>query len=133
MSGNEKVKQQAAKMLDDGHIFAFGLSEKEHGADIYSSSMALKENGDGTYTANGSKYYIGNGNKAGIVSVFGTIKETKEYVFFAVDSQHENYKLIKNTVNSQSYVSEFNLENYPIKEEDILHRGPVAWLSLIHI
>ncbi len=127
MSNNEKVKKHAADLLDNGHIFAFGLSEKEHGADIYSSGMILSKKEDGTYVANGGKYYIGNGNKAGIVSVFGKMEESNEYVFFAVDSQHPNYKLVKNTVNSQSYVSQFNLENYPIKEEDILHKSRDAW------
>ncbi len=127
MSDNKVVRKKAAQMLEDGHIFAFGLSEKEHGADIYSSDMILSKEADGTYRANGGKYYIGNGNKAGIVSVFGKEEETGEYVFFIVDSQHPNYKLIKNTVNSQSYVSEFRLDNYPIQEEDIMHRSRDAW------
>jgi len=34
MSPNEKAKQKAAKLLKEGAIFAFGLSEREHGADI---------------------------------------------------------------------------------------------------
>ncbi|MEZ5021999.1 MAG: acyl-CoA dehydrogenase [Chitinophagales bacterium] len=127
MSDNETVKQKAAKLLDEGHIFAFGLSEKEHGADIYSSDMILTKTGEGTYSASGGKYYIGNGNKAGIVSVFGKDAETGDHVCFAVDSQHSNYKLIKNVVNSQSYVSQFELNNYPLKEEDILHKGRDAW------
>jgi len=127
MSNNEAVKEKAAQLLDEGHIFAFALSEKEHGADIYSSDMILTKKDDGTYSASGGKYYIGNGNKAGIVSVFGKQAENGEHVCFAVDSQHPNYKLIKNVVNSQSYVSQFELEDYPIKEEDILHKGRDAW------
>ncbi len=127
MSENEAVKQKATQLLEDGHIFAFGLSEKEHGADIYSSDMILSKKEDGTYVANGGKYYIGNGNKAGIVSVFGLLEETKEHVCFAVNSQHPNYKLIKNVVNSQSYVSQFELQDYPITEADILHTGRAAW------
>ncbi|MCP4124047.1 MAG: acyl-CoA dehydrogenase [Bacteroidetes bacterium] len=127
MSKNEKVKQKAAKLLDEGHIFAFGLSEKEHGADIYSSDMILTKKDDGTYVANGGKYYIGNGNKAGIVSVFGKQAENGEHVCFAVDSQHPNYKLIKNVVNSQSYVAQFELNDYPINEDDILHIDRDAW------
>ena len=127
MSDNEEIKHKTATLLEEGNIFAFGLSEKEHGADIYSSGVYLTPNEDGTYTANGSKYYIGNGNKAAIVSVFGKMADTEEYVFFAVDSQHANYKLVKNVVNSQSYVSEFALENYPITEAEILHKGRDAW------
>ena len=40
-SANAEAKQRAAKLLDDGSIFAFGLSEREHGADIYSTDMLL--------------------------------------------------------------------------------------------
>ena len=127
MSDNEGAKQKAAKLLDEGHIFAFGLSEKEHGADIYSSDMVVTASGDGKFTANGRKYYIGNGNKAGMVSVFGRMADGSGYVFFVADSQHPNYKLIKNVVNSQSYVSEFELVDYPLTQADILHTGEAAW------
>ena len=38
---NEELKKRATDLLWQGEIFAFGLSEKEHGADIYSSEMTL--------------------------------------------------------------------------------------------
>ena len=53
---NEEVKKQTASLLKEGGIFAFGLSEKEHGADLYSTEMALTPEADGTYKANGRKY-----------------------------------------------------------------------------
>jgi acyl-CoA dehydrogenase len=128
-SDNAAAKQRAAKLLEDGSIFAFGLSEKEHGADIYSTDMVLTPEGDG-FRASGGKYYIGNGNLAGMVSVFGRradVDGPEGYVFFAADSQHPAYKLIKNVVNSQSYVSQFELEDYPVRAEDVLHTGPAAF------
>jgi len=73
MSENEALKERAAQLLEEGAIFAFGLSEKEHGADVYSTEMRLDPDGAGGYKANGSKYYIGNGNEAEMVSVFGKI------------------------------------------------------------
>lgn len=127
MSGNEALKQRAAKLLDEGAIFAFGLSEKEHGADVYSTEMRLDPDGEGAYKANGSKYYIGNGNEAEMVSVFGKIPATGEYVFFNANYRHKKYECIKNVVNSQSYVSEFALHDYPIPESEILSRGQYAW------
>src|SRR5204863_9161340 len=90
MSANEEIKQRTARLLDDGAIFAFGLSEKAHGADIYSTDMVLTPDGDG-FRATGGKYYIGNGNKAGMVSVFGRREDVDGedgYVFFAADSRH---------------------------------------------
>ncbi|MEM9457694.1 MAG: acyl-CoA dehydrogenase family protein [Myxococcota bacterium] len=128
MSENAALRQRAAAALEDGAIFAFGLSEKTHGADIYSTDMVLTPAPDGKgWLANGRKYYIGNGNKAAIVSTFGRFAEGDEYVFFAVDSGHANYHLIQNVVSSQNYVSEFELRDYPVREEDLLHRGRGAW------
>lgn len=132
MGENEAVKERTAELLRAGGIFAFGLSEKEHGADIYSSEMTLTRTGDGTYVANGSKYYIGNGNEAALVSVFGRIahddpEAETEYVFFVVESIHEAYELEKNTVHSPMFVSAFTLHDYPITDADILVRGPEAW------
>jgi len=129
---NEQVKQRAAQLLKDGAVFAFGLSEKEHGADIYSSSMQLIPQADGGYVARGSKYYIGNGNKAALVSTFGKNSVTGDYVFFVVDSQHEKYECVKNTVNAQNYVAEIRLHDYPISEDDILSVGPKAWDDMLN-
>ena len=127
MSDNEQVKTQTAKLLDDGAIFAFGLSEKEHGADIYTSDMSLSSDSSGGYLANGSKYYIGNANEAALVSTFGKFEENGEYVFFVAESGHSNYELVKNVLNSQNYVAEYKLNDYPIAEEQILAKGRSAW------
>lgn len=132
MSDNEEAKEKAAKFLREGGIFAFGLSEKEHGADVYNTDMILTPQEDGTYLANGYKYYIGNGNEASMVSVFGKIAGSDEYVFFVADSQHENYVCRRNLVNTQSYVSEFSLHDYPITEKDILHRGKEAFYAALN-
>ncbi|MDG2048887.1 MAG: acyl-CoA dehydrogenase [Myxococcota bacterium] len=131
MSENQSIRQKTAQALEDGGIFAFGLSEKTHGADIYSTDMVLTPEGDG-WRANGRKYYIGNGNEAAIVSTFGRIDGTDEYVFFAAEPRHERYKLIKNVVASQNYVSEFELDDYPVSEADILHRGREAWNAALN-
>jgi acyl-CoA dehydrogenase len=98
LSKNESIKNKAAKLLEEGEIFAFGLSEKEHGADLIGSDMMLIPNGDGTYRASGDKFYIGNGNKAAIVSTFGKVDGSGEFVFFGVNSQHPKYELKPNIV-----------------------------------
>ncbi len=126
MSKNERLRERAAALLADGGIFAFGLSEKAHGADLYSTDMVLEPQADGSYLANGSKYYIGNGNRAALVSVFGKLPDGNP-VAFAVDSQHPAYELVKNVVHSQNYVSEFRLNDYPITEDDLIAVGADAW------
>jgi acyl-CoA dehydrogenase len=133
MSPNEKAKQKAAKLLKEGAIFAFGLSERTHGADIYSVEATLTPKGDGTFVANGEKYYIGNGNEAEMVSTLGKVKDgTDDYTFFATNYRHKAYELKKNVISHQEYVSNFELHDYPITEDDILSRGPHAWDSALN-
>ena len=132
MGNNEAVKTKTARLLQEGGIFAFGLSEKTHGADLYSSEMALTPLAEGRYVADGGKYYIGNANEAALVSTFGKDTETDEYVFFVVDSKHENFELVKNVVNSQNYVAEYALQGYPVTEAEVLSRGQDAWDSALN-
>ena len=132
MSANEPLKHRTADLLEQGAIFAFGLSEKEHGADIYATDMQLAPQADGTYLARGDKYYIGNANEAAVVSTFGRMEATGEYVFFAVDSQAPTFQLVKNITASQSYVAEFNLQDYPVTEADIISRGDEAWNAALN-
>ena len=135
MGTNEEQKHLTARLLREGGVFAFGLSEKTHGADLYSSEMTLIPQPDGTYLANGSKYYIGNGNCAALVSTFGKMADTGEYVFFTVRTDHPAYECVKKIDTSgvrQAYVAEYTLTDYPITEADILSRGDHAWNSSLN-
>jgi acyl-CoA dehydrogenase len=135
MSDNEDAKRKAAAQLEAGEVFGFGLSEQSHGADVYQTDMILTPAEHG-WVANGEKYYIGNANAARMVSTFGKIAGTsekdEEYVFFVADSQHDRYELIKNVVNSQNYVANYALRDYPVTEADILHRGPEAFHAALN-
>lgn len=132
MSKNENLKKQAAQHLKDGAVFAFGLSEKTHGADIYSTEMTLTPQSDGSFLANGSKYYIGNANTAPMVSTFGKMADTNDYVFFVADYRNQNYDLVKNVCNSQNFVAEFGLKDYKITKNEILSQGQDAWDSALN-
>ncbi|ORW85844.1 acyl-CoA dehydrogenase [Mycobacterium sp. IEC1808] len=135
MSDNEDAKRKAAAQLEAGEVFAFGLSEQTHGADVYQTDMVLTPSEHG-WVANGEKYYIGNANVARMVSTFGKIAGSSggadEYVFFAADSQHDRYELIKNVVNSQNFVANYALRDYPVTEADLLHRGPDAFHAALN-
>lgn len=143
MSENDKARQRAADELTAGGVMAFGLSERAHGADVYSTDMLLTPaagddaSGDDAvaFRATGDKYYIGNGNVAGMVSVFGRrtdVEGPEGYVFFVADSRHPNYRLIDNVIHGQMYVSTFRLEDYPVREEDILHTGVQAFEAALN-
>ncbi|HNP55641.1 MAG TPA: acyl-CoA dehydrogenase family protein [Gordonia sp. (in: high G+C Gram-positive bacteria)] len=145
-SANEKAKLRAAADLDDGQVMAFGLSERAHGADVYQTDMILTPADEADqargirYRANGTKYYIGNGNVASMVSVFGKFGEGAElgeeaganYAFFVADSRRPEYELIDNVVHMQLYVSTFALHNYPVRDEDILHTGVEAFAAALN-
>ncbi len=138
-SDNIKAKQRAAEQLDAGGVMAFALSEREHGADIYNTDMVLtptEEDDDGVvYRATGQKYYIGNGNVAGMVSVFSRradVDGPDGYVWFVADSAHPAYELIGNVVHGQMFVSSFALQDYPVHEEDILCTGPEAFSAALN-
>lgn len=140
-SANTDAKRRAAADLEAGEVMAFGLSEREHGADVYHTDLVLtpaceEDRANGIlYRASGEKYYIGNGNVASMVSVFGRrddIDGDDAYVFFSADSRHENYHLIDNVVHMQIYVSTFRLENYPVYGSDILHTGIDAFSAALN-
>ena len=131
LSDNDDARKKVAGLLADGNIFGFGLSERDHGADIYSSDMILTRDGDGC-TASGGKWYIGNGNAAGRLSVYGKFADNDpehpgEHVFFLVDPSHKRYELLKNVVAGQMFVAAFNLHDYPVAQSDILHTGKAAF------
>jgi acyl-CoA dehydrogenase len=133
-SGNAEAKRLVGQLLAQGGVFAFGLSEREHGADIYSTDMVLTADGTG-WRASGEKYYIGNGNCAARVSVFGRVQRPEgpsanpadDYLFFVADPKHPGYTLVQNVVHGQMYVSEFRLSDYPVTAADVLHTGKAAW------
>ena len=133
LGDNEEAKHLAAAKLKENALCAFALSEKEHGADIYSTETKLYPQEDGSYLARGNKYYIGNGNVASTVTVFGKIDGTDEYVFFVVDAAHPKYECVKRITDSnQQYVAEIKLHDYPISEAEILSRGPKAWDDMLN-
>ena len=132
LGDNEAAKQKAVRTLRENPLCAFGLSEKEHGADIYSTEMKLYPQEDGTYLARGTKYYIGNGNEASTITVFGKMADTEDYVFFVVDAHHDKFECVQNVIYAQNYVSEFILDDYPITDADITARGPKAWDDMLN-
>ncbi|OKH67159.1 acyl-CoA dehydrogenase [Mycobacterium sp. SWH-M1] len=138
-SDNVKAREKAAAQLEAGEVMAFALSEREHGADIYNTDLVLTPASDDDegvlFRASGEKYYIGNGNVAGMVSVFGRradVDGSDGYVWFVADSSHENYELIGNVVHGQMFVSTFALHDYPVYDEDILVTGPDAFSAALN-
>lgn len=139
MGDNEEQKLELAEQLKEGHFFAFGMSEKDHGADLYSNKATVTPVGDGSYVANGNKYYIGNAQIAPKVSTIGKNSETGEWTNWVVDSRHRNYNYVKDIETpslGQCRVGEYEMIEYPITDRDILKVGDEAFadgLSTVNI
>ncbi|MFP3153835.1 acyl-CoA dehydrogenase [Lachnospiraceae bacterium ZAX-1] len=139
MGDNEEQKHDLAKLLKEGHLFAFGMSEKEHGADLYSNECTITPVGDGKYVANGNKYYIGNSHISPKISTMGKNSETGEWAFWVVDCNHRNYKYVKDIICEdvgQCRLGEYEMIEYPITDYDILKQGDGAFadgLSSVNI
>ena len=117
-SENEAARARAARLLEGGEIFAFGLSERAHGADIYSTDMVLSPNASGDGWMRQRRQVLHRQRQRGgdglRLRADRGHRGADGYAFFAADSRHPNYELIRNVVNSQNYVSQFELRDYPV-------------------
>ena len=139
ISKNEQQKHELAQLLKEGHVFAFGMSERYHGADLYSNEANITPLGDGKYIANGEKYYIGNSSRAPKISVMGKNKKTGEFVFWVVDCRDRHCKYcgdIEVVGMFAGQLGRFEMIEYPIADADILETGDAAFamgLSTVNI
>ncbi|NLH01025.1 MAG: acyl-CoA dehydrogenase [Clostridiales bacterium] len=139
MGDNEEQKHDLARLLKEGNVFAFGMSEKKPGADLYSNEANLRPVGDGTYVANGEKYYIGNSNVAPKIPTLGKNLETGQWCFWVVDRNNRHYKYVRD-INTKSdgivTLGTYEMVEYPITKAEILKEGDGAFadgLSTINI
>lgn len=129
MGDSEVQKVELAKQLKEGHIFAFGMSEKAPGADLYSMTSNIRPTENG-YIANGNKYYIGNAHIAPKITTLGKNVDTGEWAYWVVDSRHPNYrydKEIETPSISLARVGEYSMIEYPLTEDDIVSTGDKAF------
>jgi acyl-CoA dehydrogenase len=139
ISKNEQQKRELAQQLKEGHVFAFGMSERAHGADLYSNESVITPVGEGRYVANGEKYYIGNSSRAPKISVMGKNSKTGEFVFWVVDSRNRHCKYcgdIEVVGMFTGQLGEFAMIEYPLTDADILETGDAAFamgLSSVNI
>ena len=92
--GSEEQKRSLLPEAADGSsIFAYALTEPEAGSDPSSMTSTFKEEGDGRYLINGSKYLISNGSIARYVIVFAKSSKDGLISAFIVDSRSEGFEV----------------------------------------
>ena len=147
MGSNEALKREAIATLEAGGLFALGISEKEHGADLLSNAFRITATttvagSEPQYVANGRKYYIGNANCASIVTILARkcradLAETDArirrlpFVLIAVRPKsapaYRSVKRIHTLGVRSAFVGELEVKDHPLPQQDIIAEGRGAW------
>lgn len=137
MSDNEALKREAIARLEAGGLFAFGVSEREHGSDLLSTSFRVAEAAPGEWIADGSKYYIGNANAAAMISILAKVEggsaagRRAPFVFFVLRPAETraltDVQKIRTLGIRPAFVASFSVSGHRFPEGDILSRGREAW------
>ncbi len=143
MGSNEGLKREAVAGLEKGALFAFGVSEKEHGSDLLASEFTVATREPGRLVANGSKYYIGNANCASIISILGRKGDDRHAnrtrratpILFALrPAQSKGFGGVRKigTLGIRSaFVGEFEVKDHPLPETDLIAEGREAWDAVL--
>jgi acyl-CoA dehydrogenase len=138
-SGNESLKREAVAKLEAGGIFAFGVSEQGHGADLLGNEFTVTEIAPGRLRARGSKYYIGNANAAAMISVLSKRARGRHdgasrrapLMFFALRPGHNGAVMAARKIRTMgirsAYVGAFEVDGHEFPETDVICNGREAW------
>lgn len=142
MSDNERLKREAIDRLEAGGLFAFAVSEQAHGSDLLANEFTVREcteAGAAGLRAEGAKYYIGNANAAGLISVLAKKAEAEGaapsrrsgFVFFALrpgeSPGYQNVRKIRTLGIRSAFVGEFEVKHHPVAPDDVISQGRAAW------
>ncbi len=142
VSANESLKKEAIAKLEAGGLFAFGVSERSHGADVFAIDMTVTSASDGSLVANGAKYYIGNANAACMISILGkkvdaaasSASKRAPFAFFAVRPgeapAYHSVRKIRTIGIRNAFVGEFQVIDHALPQRDVISEGRDAWEAL---
>ncbi len=141
MGTNESLKKEAVASLERGGLFAFGVSEKNHGSDLFSNEFTVTPSAPGRFIASGSKYYIGNANCAAIIATLArkiddaSSNHRSPFVLFALRPKtckvFGNLRKIRTLGVKAGYVGAFDVKDHDLPESDIIADGRGAWDAAI--
>lgn len=140
---NDGLKKEAVAALENGALFAFGISEKNHGSDLLANEFTVAGAEPGRFVASGGKYYIGNANSAAIISILGQkVHERRSSgprrsspVLFALrpaqSSGFGDVRKIPTLGIRGAFVGEFQVKDYNFPEADLIAEGRQAWDAVL--
>jgi acyl-CoA dehydrogenase len=135
---NEALKREAVAKLEDGGLFAFAVSEKRHGSDLFANEFTVRPDGAGAWIADGDKYYIGNANAACMVSVLAQVADSAAapttrapFAFVAIRPQqspgYRNVTKIRTLGIRAAFVGSFEVRGHALPDSDLISKGRDAW------
>jgi acyl-CoA dehydrogenase len=138
MGSNDALKREAVAALEAGGLLGLGLSEKQHGADLFGNEFLIREIGRGRFLANGSKYYIGNANAAALLSILARKVDGADgrnrrapFVLFALRPKESTgfrgARKIRALGVRAAFVGEFEVRDHELPEGDVVAEGRKAW------
>jgi acyl-CoA dehydrogenase len=143
MGSNAALKQEAVTALEKGALFAFGISERNHGSDLLASEFTVASIGPGKFVANGGKYYIGNANSASIISILGQKIENRQSnrvkraspVLIALRPEQSgsfgHVRKIPTLGIRAAFVGEFQVKDHQLPQRDFIAEGRAAWDAVL--
>ena len=140
MGSNEALKREAVAALEAGGLFAFAVSERAHGSDLLANEFAVRA-GPAGRLADGTKCYIGNANAAGIISVLARENSTRTQRRQAGAVRLlrlaawqiagvTNLRKVRTLGIRAAFVGEFEVQDHPVLEGDVISRHREAWASV---
>ena len=150
MGANPQVKREAVAALEAGEILAFAISEKDHGADLLGNEFSVRQASPGRLLASGTKYYIGNCNRAAIITTLarddgersggspgsrrlGATHRARP-ILIALRPKRSRLRSVQkiHTLGVRAaFVGEFEVKDYELKPQDVIAQGRDAWDAVL--
>jgi acyl-CoA dehydrogenase len=140
---NSAVKQEAVAKLERGGVFAFGISEKQHGSDLLANEFIIREGSPGHFTANGTKNYIGNSNCASMISILARMERPQTsgrakrptLAMFVLRPEEsvgfQDLRKIRTLGVRAAFVGEFSVKDHQLPAADLIAEGRKAWDAVL--
>ncbi|MET8630481.1 acyl-CoA dehydrogenase family protein [Kitasatospora sp. NPDC004669] len=90
VGGSEEQARELGRLVADGTVVSWGLTERDHGSDLLAGEVAARREPDGGYRLTGEKWLINNANRGQRICVLARTGEqggARAYSLLMVDKQ----------------------------------------------
>jgi acyl-CoA dehydrogenase len=139
IGANADLKREAVAAMESGGLLAFGVSEEAHGSDLLGNEFVVRDAAPGRLRASGKKFYIGNADRAAIISILARkadagdtkLRRRSPFVLFALrpgqTTAIQNATRIRTLGIRSAYVAQFEMKDHELPRADVIAEGRDAW------